>query len=300
MNCRPPNLINTSLQRGDHGLQKSWNRFSGFCQSKGAFDSQAAVGAFTLIELLVVIAIIAILAAMLLPALAAAKLKAQRINCVSNLKQLTTANSLYSTDFNSTIPWYATSGNHTWMESLLPYHANSTAVRFCPCANRTNGLAIGANTQGTADIPWYWNSAPSTFGSYTYNGYLYSGATTYGDPAKHFGKEANIQKPSQTPAFMDGTWVDCWPLVDDKAQPGVDLYDGGDFGTFTGMQRILVARHRRGSASGAPKNASVSGALPGRIDVGCVDSHVQLSALEDLWSQYYWHKDYVPDKRKLF
>jgi prepilin-type N-terminal cleavage/methylation domain-containing protein/prepilin-type processing-associated H-X9-DG protein len=59
---------------------------------------------FTLMELLVVIAIIAILAALLLPALSAAKVRALRINCVSNLRQICLGVQMYADDHDDTLP----------------------------------------------------------------------------------------------------------------------------------------------------------------------------------------------------
>jgi prepilin-type N-terminal cleavage/methylation domain-containing protein len=79
-------------------------------KSKGPSGAKPRSG-FTLIELLVVIAIIAILAALLLPALAAAKQKAQRITCLNNLHQWGLAFKMYADDNGDTVPEEGNTGN---------------------------------------------------------------------------------------------------------------------------------------------------------------------------------------------
>jgi len=79
--------------------------------------------AFTLLELLVVVAIIGILAALLLPVLGRAKLRAQRIQCVGNLKQFAVALHLYAGDFGDHLPPNRDGQNiplgRTWVEGWL-------------------------------------------------------------------------------------------------------------------------------------------------------------------------------------
>ena len=118
--------------------------------------------AFTLIELLVVIAIIAILAALLLPALAAAKRKAQRINCVNDLKQVGISFRLWEGDNNDRYPMAVDTVKNGALEavysalsttptpaynecvifSCMSNEVNTPKILFCPA---DNGIWVGPN-----------------------------------------------------------------------------------------------------------------------------------------------------------
>src|SRR6266567_3790694 len=263
------------------------------------FNCYRKTRSFTLIELLVTIAIIGILAALLLTALSSVKLKAQRISCLNNVKQLALGSFMYASDHSrhAGVEAPAFPGGN-WMGTLNEY-AKVKGILICPSAPVHQPPPASGNEQGYADRAWVrWTSDKKTMfsGSYGYNGYLYSDAkfSEPGDPRQQqlFTSESAVQKPVLTPVFFDENWVDVWPEETDR--PYANLYTGQPLDvSINHMGRCTIARHGSRSASRAPRNVSPGEKMPGAINMGLADGHTELVKLDDLW-KYYWHLDWQP------
>ena len=198
-------------------------------RAKSASDRAAGRG-FTLIELLVVIAIIAILAAMLLPALAAAKEKGQRSLCTSNLKQMGVAGFVYAGDYQDAPPESDSAANPTtdscwYMQMARVFATTAAATNSMVAAKAIYACPTSQNAKRTTnhqDPPYADPTATDTWYNWPYVcDYGYNGCCNDHNPTDvaslggtYLTKLAGVHHATQTPWVQEvvfqngfGWWV---------------------------------------------------------------------------------------------
>jgi prepilin-type N-terminal cleavage/methylation domain-containing protein/prepilin-type processing-associated H-X9-DG protein len=160
----------------------------------GSQDRQRRAGGFTLIELLVVIGIIAILAAMMMPALARAKAKANSIKCLNHMRQLGLALTLYASDHEGQYPPRRSVPN-AWIFRLKPYYRD---LQILACPSDRFGV-VGLMSQDTNPKRSYLINAFNDYFRKNLTAKEYQQYTQWKYPMGM--KESNIPNPSQTILF---------------------------------------------------------------------------------------------------